>query len=233
MIKAVVIDSNPESLQIISDMISPIENVEVEKTTSSLPEAVKYINKFPVDLCIVEINSRINKNEMLFTKLQEKTRLIAISNSAEYAVDAFNINATDFLLKPLSETRFMEAIDKVKDYFELRRKSVVANDHFYIRADYSLVKIHFDDILYIEGLDDYLKIHLATSKIIVARCTLKSISEKLLDRNFIRVHRSFIVPLQKIHTVTRRSVSINENVIPIGDRYVNNFYSALPIHATA
>lgn len=233
MLKTIVIDSDAESLKIIERFISKSADIKLYKTFTDNDDAVNYVSKFPVDLCITGINSAKEKAYHSLAAIGEKAKLIITSNSPEYAVDAFNLNAIDYILKPLNENRFSEAIGKAKAHHSLMNKASLPQDHFFIRADYNLIKIHFNDILYIEGLDDYLKIHLSTSKIIVARCTLKALSEKLHNRNFMRVHRSFIVPLEKIHKVTKRSLSINDNIIPIGNRYVQSFNSAFTMMASA
>jgi DNA-binding LytR/AlgR family response regulator len=144
---------------------------------------------------------------------------------SEYAVEGFNLNAVDYLLKPFTFERFLQAVSKASDYYRfLHRKDSDLQQYLFIRADYSLVKVMLEDILFVEGLDDYLKIHLAGRKPLVARMTMKNILEKLPEKDFIRVHRSFIVPLSKINKVKNKMIFIGDKSIPIGSSYEKLFF---------
>ncbi len=136
---------------------------------------------------------------------------------SEYAVEGFNVNAIDYLLKPFTFERFMQAAQKANEYYT--RLQVKEQLYILIRADYSLVKINISDILFIEGLDDYLKIHLQQQKPVVARMTMKAILEKLPAGSFIRVHRSYIVPFNRIEQVRNKIITLAGEEIPIGISY--------------
>jgi DNA-binding LytR/AlgR family response regulator len=143
---------------------------------------------------------------------------------SEYAVEGFNLNALDYLLKPFTFDRFMQAVNKACEFQRYyHQKEDAIRQYIFVRADYSLVKIMLEDILYIEGLDDYLKIHLPGKKPVVARMTMKSILEKLPESYFIRVHRSYIVPLAKIEKVRNKVIFISGIPIPIGSSYEKAF----------
>ena len=149
-----------------------------------------------------------------YKSISQNTKVIFTTAYSEYAVDAFNINAVDYLLKPFSFDRFKAAVEKVKMNTE-------ADDvkHLSIRADYKLHKINFDDILLIEGLDDYVQIHLTDHSVITARSSMKNIVEKLSEKDFVRVHRSYIVPVKNIKTIVNRNIHIENFIIPIGETY--------------
>jgi len=160
----------------------------------------------------------------LYKSLQQNTMVIFTTAHSQYAVDGFNLHAIDFLLKPYTIERFKSATEKAKEYFNYQNKGKnESQQHFFIRADYSLIKIEIPEITLIEGLDDYLKIHLQTGKTVVARMTMKAILEKLPASDFIRIHRSFIIPIKKIEKIHKKAVSINGNEIPIGNSYEEEF----------
>ena len=144
---------------------------------------------------------------------------------SNYAVEGFNLNAVDFLLKPFTYERFLQAANKALQFhnFQNAASNTKMNSFIYIRADYSLVKVDTNDIILIEGLDDYLKIHLTGQKPLVARMTIKSILEKLPPDNFIRVHRSYVVAFDKIKSIRGKIISIEEEEVPIGSSYEENF----------
>lgn len=214
MIKAIALDDEILALKIIEAYAGKIENLSLERMFHVQADAQKYLNKFPVDLIFLDIEMP-SKNGMDFYKtISQNTKVIFTTAYSEYAVEAFSINAVDYLLKPFSFERFRSAVEKVKTGNE-------TDDVHYlsIRADYKLHKINVEDILLIEGLDDYIQIHLADQSRITARSSMKSILEKLPAKNFIRVHRSYIVPVSLIKTVVNRNIHIGGFIIPIGETY--------------
>jgi DNA-binding LytR/AlgR family response regulator len=134
---------------------------------------------------------------------------------SEYAVDAFDVNAVDYLVKPFSFDRFQKAIDRMKTM----SSSELQTQHLLIRADYKLHKIEFDDIKLIEGLDDYVQIHLKSSSKITARSSMKSIMEKLPEKDFVRVHRSYILPIRSIKGIVNKNIHLDDFIIPVGETY--------------
>ena len=218
MIKSIAVDDEPLALMIIENYCSRNKNVELLKTFSNLKDAQKYINQFPIDLLFLDIQvSRTNGMEF-YKNLDKKIPVIFTTAFAEYAIDGFNVSALDYLLKPIEYERFEEAIDKAK-LFLVDKKLAEDSEFLSIRADYKLNKILYDDIVFIEGLDDYVKIHLIDNKKITARISMKSILEKLPEKLFIRVHRSFIVPIKKITSIQNKVLYLNNQEIPIGDTY--------------
>ncbi|WP_276681854.1 LytR/AlgR family response regulator transcription factor [Empedobacter brevis] len=218
MIKAIAIDDEPLALMIIENYCTRNEHVELIKTFSNLKDAQKYINQFPVDLMFLDIQiSRTNGMEF-YKNLEKKIPVIFTTAFAEYAVDGFNVSALDYLLKPIDYERFEEAVNKA--ILILKGKKIAnEQDYLMIRADYKLNKIDYNDIVYIEGLDDYVKIHLTDHKKITARISMKSILEKLPKDLFVRVHRSYIVPLKKIKSIQNKILYLESVEIPIGETY--------------
>jgi len=214
MIRAIALDDEILALRIIENYAEKIENLSLEKVFNKQSDAQKHLNKFPVDLIFLDIEMPVKNGLDFYKNISQNTKVIFTTAYSEYAVDAFSVHAVDYLLKPFSFERFKTAVEKVKDNSENHEAK-----HLSIRADYKLHKINFDTIQLIEGLDDYIKIHLKDSTKITARSSMKSIMEKLSEKDFIRVHRSFIVPVSDIKTIVNKNIHIAEFIIPIGETY--------------
>lgn len=221
MIRAIAIDDEPLALMVIENYCARNNHIDLVKTFSNLKDAQKYINQFPIDLMFLDIQISRTNGMDFYKNLEKKIPVIFTTAFAEYALDGFNVSALDYLLKPIEYERFEEAINKAV-LILVDKKLAEDSDYLTIRADYKLNKILYDDILFIEGLDDYVKIHLIDNKKITARISMKSILEKLPEKLFIRVHRSFIVPLKKIKSIQNKVLYLNNQEIPIGDTYKNS-----------
>ena len=224
MINAIAIDDEPPALKVIETFCGEVDFISLQKTFTKPTEALKHLRKFPVDLLFLDINMPGLSGIELYKKIDQATCVIFTTAYPEFAVEGFNLNALDYLLKPFSYERFLQAVTKAKDFYSSNNPTDRAQEQFlFVRADYSLIKINTTDILYIEGLDDYLKIHISNSKTVVARMTMKSIVEKLPAKEFVRVHRSFIVPFARIKNVRNKTISIEGAEIPVGSSYEKDF----------
>ena len=221
MIRAIAIDDEPLALTIISHFCSKSNDITLDKTFTSQADALKYLDNFPVDLLFLDIQMPAKNGIDFYKMLQNNPMVIFTTAFSEYAVEGFNVNATDYLLKPFSEERFLIAIEKVKKEFEINNEQSIET-HLTVRADYKLYRIAFQDILLIEGLDDYTQIHLTNKSKIVTRLSMKSILEKLPEKLFIRAHRSYIIPLNKVKSIQNKTILIQDFIIPIGDTYKND-----------
>jgi len=225
MIKAIALDDEPLALKIIETYCADIDFLELEKTFSKPNEALKYINKFPVDLIFLDIQMPSINGIDFYKNLDKNVMVIFTTAFPEYAVDGFELNAVDYLMKPFSLERFMQSVNKAKEYFNFLNSSSAgtAQNHFFIRADYKLIKVMYEDIVYIEGLNDYVKIFLLNQKPIIARMTMKNMLDRLPQDSFIRVHRSYIVSKNKITSLKNKNLFINFNnemiEISIGKSY--------------
>lgn len=218
MIRAIAIDDEPLALQIINHFCNQIDFVTLEKTFTKQSEAIKHLNKYPIDLLFLDIQMP-NKNGIDFYKLLESDVMVIFTTAhSEFAVEGFNVNATDYLLKPFSFERFEIAVQKARNEYQFKNNNSVQT-HLMIRADYKLHRIEFEDILMIEGLDDYIQIHLKNKTKIVARISMKNILEKLPEPKFIRVHRSYIIPISKVKTIQNKVIQIDDFTVPIGETY--------------
>lgn len=226
MMKAIALDDEPLALEVLQNFCDGMESVTLQKTFTRSEEAFKYLKKYPVDLLFLDINMPSISGLDFYKKLPHKTMVIFTTAYSEYAVEGFTLSATDYLLKPFSFARFQQAIEKAFLQWKLQNQ-IPEQQYLFIRADYSLIKILFSDILFIEGLDDYLKIHIQNQKTIVARMTLKALLQKLPVTEFVRVHRSFIVPISKIEKVRNKIIYINQEEIPVSASYETAFFTML------
>jgi DNA-binding LytR/AlgR family response regulator len=225
MIKAIAIDDEPLALELISRFCSKHAAIQLEKTFTKPSAALAYLQKFPVDLVFLDIQMPSVTGLALSKILPENVRIIFTTAFSEHALDAYELNAIDYLLKPFEESRFSKAVDKAVEFFRLKNQNENPSDNYlFIRADYKLIKIPLAEILYIEGLGDYLKVHYGADKLVVARMTMKNILAKLTPNEFLRVHRSYIVPFSKIETVRNKTIHIKEQEIPIGTSYEDEFF---------
>jgi DNA-binding LytR/AlgR family response regulator len=218
MIQAIAIDDELPALKVIENFCSKVDFIRLQQTFNQPEKALKYLSKSPVDLLFLDINMPSITGTELYKSIQQKAMVIFTTAHSEYAVEGFNLNALDYLLKPFTFERFLQAVEKAKLFLPPPPPLI-------FRIDYSLVKVNLPDILFIEGLDDYLKIHLQQQPPLVVRMTMKAILEKLPANAFVRVHRSFIVPLAHIEQVRNKTILIAGNEIPIGNSYETGFFN--------
>jgi DNA-binding LytR/AlgR family response regulator len=224
MIRAIAIDDEPPALKVIEKFCEKIDFITLEKTFTQPTEALKYLRKFPIDLLFLDINMPSLSGIEFYKAVQQNAGVIFTTAFSEFAVEGFNLNAVDYLLKPYTYERFLQAVTKANEFHEFNIQAEKATEQYlFVRADYSLLKIAVNEILYIEGLDDYLKIHVKDNKPVVARMTMKGILEKLPSKDFVRVHRSFIVAFHRISAVRNKSVFLDNTEIPVGSSYEKDF----------
>jgi DNA-binding LytR/AlgR family response regulator len=226
MINAIAIDDEPLALDIIENYCGRSTEITLLRTFTDTSEAARFLRKFPVDLLFLDIQMP-DQNGIEFYREHGDGRMVIFTTAfSEYAVEGFNVNAIDYLLKPVEFSRFRTAIEKAVEYFNYTHASEQEQHRYlYVRSEYSLVKIPFQNISYIETLDDYIKIHLADRKPVLTKMNLKNVMSKLDPREFVRVHRSYIVPLGKIVSVRNKSINLGTIEIPIGAKFEEEFFS--------
>jgi len=228
MIRAIALDDEPLALKVIESFCGRVDYIQLEKTFTQTSEAHKYLRKQPVDLIFLDIQMPTQNGMAFYKEIEQNAMVIFTTAYSEYAIEGFNVSATDYLLKPFSFDRFLTAVEKAKNQYEVKNQvQNTEQNYLFIRADYSLNKILISDILFIEGLDDYLKIYIENQKTIVARMTMKSILEKLPSTEFARVHRSFIVPINKISKIRNKVIFIKEEEIPLSSTYEQEFLNRI------
>lgn len=224
MIKAIAIDDEPPALKVIENFCGRTPDIDLEKIFTMPAEALKHLRKFPADLVFLDIQMPSVNGIEFYKSIRQDTMVIFTTAYSEYAVEGFNLSAVDYLLKPFTFKRFEQAVAKAIDYYNYKKQTTDETPKYlFIRADYSLLKIALTDIVYIEGLDDYLKIHLVNGSPVVARMTMKNMLEKLPAKDFVRVHRSYIIPFNRIESYRNKTIIIAGEEIPTGSSYEENF----------
>ncbi|MFY7830000.1 MAG: LytR/AlgR family response regulator transcription factor [Flectobacillus sp.] len=222
MIKAIALDDEEPALEIIEFFCQQVEGIELLKVFTKSSEARLFLEEHSVDLIFLDIKMPAISGIDFFKDISQDIMVIFTTAFSEYAVEGFELNAVDYLLKPFTLPRFKLAAQKAIDLKHFHRQN--QQSYLYFRVDYSLVKVLMIDILYIESFDNYLKIHLLNQKPLMVRMTMKAILEKLPDDEFIRIHRSFIVALKYIKSVRNKVISIANEELVLGSSYEKSFF---------
>lgn len=228
MIRCIAIDDEPLALRQIAEYIKKTPFLELAGKCESATAAIELLDCEHVDLMFVDINMP-DLSGMEFVKaLKNPPKIVFVTAYSEFALEGFRVDAIDYLLKPVSYTEFLRSANKVKTFFDAHKPESVdikSNTEFlFIKSGYKLLRISLDDIKYIEGMSEYIKIHLAGSKPVMTLLSMKSIEEKLPSDKFMRVHRSYIVNLSRISVVERNRIVFDEKVfIPVSDQYKAKF----------
>ncbi len=227
MINCIAIDNNTKTLDYISNLCSEIQFITLQKIFLNPIEATRYIRKHPIDVIFVNTTIEGGNGFDFYRALNEDILVVFMSEQKEFAFEAYNVNAIDYLLLPFDIRRFNQCINKVHEFYKFRHQNVNNEEHFlHVRSEYSLVKIALVEILYIETLDDYIKIHLIGKKPILTLMSMKTVMDKIPHSEFIRVHRSYIVPISKIESVRGKIISLGITEIPIGKSHEEAFFKA-------
>jgi DNA-binding LytR/AlgR family response regulator len=219
MIKAIALDDEPLSLDLIEAFCYQTNEVELIKKFTNPKEALRYLRKFPIDLIFLDINMPNLTGIEVLKEINQNTEAIFITAHSEYAVESYNLNAIDYLLKPFEFDRFLVAVKKVKSKIQIEKTKEAS---VFVRSDYSLVKIYISEIQHIESSADYLTIVYKNQNKIVTRMTMIDMVALLPTSYFIRVHRSFILPVSEIKIIRDKKIILNTIEIPIGVNYEKN-----------
>jgi len=229
MINAIAIDDELPALKVIESFAGKVDFIRLEKTFVRPGEALQYLKDNPIHLLFLDINMPSLSGIELYRSVGPDFLAIFTTAYSEYAVEGFNLNAVDYLLKPFTYDRFFQAITKAKEIFD-RRMPAAPQDFIFLRIDYSLVKVAVADIRFVEGMDDYLRIHLQGRQPLLVRMTMKAILSQLPSTGFLRVHRSYIVALSSIVNIRNKTIYLEGREIPIGVSYEKEFFTRFPIH---
>ncbi|MGZ4049542.1 MAG: LytR/AlgR family response regulator transcription factor [Bacteroidia bacterium] len=225
MIRCLAVDDEPLALELLEDNISKVPFLRLIASCDNVMDAMKVMQKETTDLIFLDIQMPGLTGLQFIESMTEKPMIILITAYKQYALEGFNLDVTDYLVKPVSLDRFIKACNKAKQLFELKsnQKSIdapVNPGYFFVNVDYSLVKITTSDIIYIEGLKDYIRIHLKSSqRPVVTRMPMKTIEEQLPAAGFIRIHKSYIVSVSFITAIRKSSVFIDTLELPLSDTY--------------
>ena len=225
-INCVIIDDEPLAIKVVENHLKEFQNFEIIATFSNPIEALPLLEKSEIDVLFLDINMP-KMNGLDFAKsLNSKTNIIITSAYREYAVESYDLNVLDYLVKPIPFNRFLKTINKINQQIFLKTASKqkgdsTSNESFmFLKVDKKLVKINFEELLYIESLKDYIKVFTLSQTFLVHK-SLTSITEELPD-NFTRIHRSYTIAIDKVKSVEGNLVEIANNRIPIGRKYVNH-----------
>lgn len=233
-LECIAVDDEPLALGLVCAFIEKTPFLNLAGRYSSAVEALQVINNKHIDVIFLDIQmpdlTGIELARVLEKAGNKAPRIIFTTAFNQYALDGFRVDAIDYLLKPFNYEEFLRAASKAQAYVELVQKASSAgssepkDEYLFLKVEYQLVRIAYDDILYTEGLKDYVKVHLKSDpKPILSLTSLKALEEKLPASKFMRVHRSFIVNLDKISAVTRNTIQIGATSIPVSDQYKEAF----------
>lgn len=231
MMHCLIIDDEPLAIELLEDFVSKIPFLKLEKSCSSAFEAMQEIQSKKIDLIFSDIEMPDFTGIEFIKSLEKKPLVIFTTAYSHYAVEGFNLNAVDYLVKPIPFHRFIKAVNRAQELFNLKaeQEPVVADntkqpkaDFIFVKSEYENVKVNLNTVKYVEGLKDYIKIYTDKPKPILTLSSLKAFEDKL-PSNFVRVHRSFIVSLDYINSVQRNRIVIEKVRIPIGQNYKDEF----------
>jgi two-component system LytT family response regulator len=221
--KCIAVDDEPLALALLQDNILQVPSLELVAACKTAIEAVAILNNQEVDLIFLDIQMPGLTGLQLLQSLSVKPMVILITAYEKYALEGFNLDVIDYLVKPVPFERFLKACNKAIDFYRLKKNAFTESVHwpeyFFVHAEYGLVKIVFSEIRLVEGLKDYLKIYLAESKPLIIRMSMKSLEEKLPPGKFFRIHKSYIIAISQITTIRRNSVFLGELELPLSDLY--------------
>jgi two-component system, LytTR family, response regulator len=232
VITCIAIDDEPLALQQLVGYINKTSFLKLEKSFSNAVKALEYLNDNQVDLMFVDINMPDLSGIDFVKSLTDPAKIIFTTAYREFALEGFLVDAADYIVKPIGYSEFLKAVNKTKKrYFTNQEEgsTIKTNDQFlFIKSEYKIVRIDFNNIRYIEGMRDYIRIHLESQKPVMSLMGIKKLMEHLPTEKFMQVHRSFIVNLEKITTIERNRIIFDTNVyIPVSDQYKEVFQKFL------
>lgn len=231
-LRTIALDDEPLALRLVTDYIQKTPFLELAGTFDNPLDAIEFFSDEAVDLILLDIQMPDLTGIEFSKTLQNSSKIIFTTAYEHYALEGFKLSAVDYLLKPFNYPEFLTAVQKAKKLIELEQAALPtleANNQFlFLKSEYKIRRINFNDILYIEGLKDYVKVHLQNDeKPILSINTVKSLEEKLPTDRFMRVHRSFIVNLDKVETIERSRIVFGKTYIPVSDQYKEKFQDFL------
>lgn len=221
----IIIDDEPLALELLEDNISMVNGLELVGSYQSAAQAMQALQQQAVDLVFCDIQMP-GINGLQFVKsLTNKPLIIFVTAYDQFALDGFELDVVDYLLKPVAVERFLKACNKAQTIYEQNKRAAgfeteKRRNYIFLYADYNLIKVNHDDIMYIEGLKDYVKIYLANApKPIISRVTIKSLESQLPSSSFFRVHKSYIVNLDHVHSIRKGRIKVADVEVPFSDSY--------------
>ncbi len=227
MIKTVIVDDEPLAREGLELHIQEVSDLELQDQFGHPTDAIAFLEKNDTDLLFLDVEMPDMSGIDLLKSLQSPPMTVLTTAYTDYALEGFDLGVIDYLVKPIRLERFISAVNKAREYLRLRELSVQTEqqpdqDHIFLKADRKFVKVFLDDILYIQGMKDYVMVYTAESRVITAM-NMKTINSQLDSSRFVRVSKSYIINVSKIVEVKNNSVMIQDVEIPIGKKYKEHF----------
>jgi DNA-binding LytR/AlgR family response regulator len=226
--KCLIVDDEPLAQQVMEEFAGRVPFLTVVAKCGSATEAAEILRNNTIDLIFLDIHMpRISGLEFI-SSYPNPPQFILVTAYSEYALQGFNVNATDYLMKPVPFDRFLKAVNKAYELFRLRNRNAVSLESqgqrfILVKSGYQTMKIILDTVLYIEGLKDYVKIYTEGKKPILSLLTMKGLVETLPEEKFMRIHKSYIISTDRISAISRNRVMIGDKWIPVGENYRDAF----------
>lgn len=229
MINCLIVDDEPLALDILEGYIKKTPFLKLVGRCGGASEAMQKMNETDIQLIFLDIQMPEISGIEFSQALKEKVKIIFTTAFEQYAIEGFKVNALGYLLKPFSFSEFLEVVSRAKEWFDLTNRSdqhqdEIKENSLFVKSEYKIIKIAFHEINYIEGLKDYVKFYIeGKDRPILSLMTMKILEEKLPPKQFMRVHRSFIVNLDRIQTIQRNEILFGKISIPVADKYKDAF----------
>ena len=222
ILNCVIIDDEPLAAELLASYAAKVPFLNLQGAYNSATEAIKTIREKKIDLIFLDIQMPELSGLEFARIIGEDTRIVFTTAFSQYAIEGYKVNALDYLLKPISFEKFLETAKKALDYFEgLSKQRAMKVDRFiFIKSEYKLQKVNFDDILYIEGVKDYVKFYVkGNPKGIMSLMNMKKVEEFLPTPEFMRIHRSYIVHMSEVKLIDRFRIVMGDNYLPVSESY--------------
>lgn len=234
--KCIIIDDEPLAVDLLKDFVGKIESLELVSTFNNAIDAIAMINQSNIDLIFLDIEMPHFSGIDFLNAIEKKPLVIFTTAYSNYAVEGFNLGAVDYLLKPIPFHRFLKSVLRAQQIFQPSVQPQtngpvvgleVEQDFMFVRAEYENVKLNFADILFIEGLKDYVKIYTTDTKYTLTLISLLKLENLLATKGFARIHRSYIINIKHVKSIQKNKVLIAEKRLPISESYKNAFFGKI------
>jgi len=238
-IKCIAIDDEPLALEKIKGYIERVDHLKLSGTFSNAIDALAFLQTEKADVIFLDVQMEELTGIQMIESMAEMPVVILTTAYDKYSIAGYNLNVTDYLLKPYSFQRFMQAVNKAYDALSIRRKEkpqLITNNgetslkgFMFVKSEGKLVRVDYDKMLYIEGMKDYVRIHTFSDKIMTMQ-GITHLMDYLPENRFVRIHRSYIVAIDKIEAIERQTVFIDNEILPIGSSYKKHFMYVIEHH---
>ncbi|MDY0986932.1 Transcriptional regulatory protein YehT [Flavobacterium sp. ACN2] len=234
--KCVIIDDEPLAVDLLQDFVKKVDALELVSTFNNAIDAVSFINQNNIDLVFLDIQMPHFSGIDFLNTIEKKPLVIFTTAYSDYAVEGFNLGAVDYLVKPIPFHRFLKAVVRAQQVLQPVTNTAIAEnnnapeieqDFMFVRAEYENVKLNFADILFIEGLKDYVKIYTTDNKFTLTLISLIKLENLLSSKGFSRIHRSYIINIKHVKSIQKNKVLISDKRIPISESYKNSFFEKI------